>query len=274
MRFSLKDQNILGDLYKARTVHPHLEALFHFYEQLFQVQFAFKTRLQEGRDPGYLEDKKIDLAWLASGIPQVSFDELRIEAAPFIDLYREIAELLIRYAGYRPPDTGDPQPETILANAREVFDSKVPLVGADQAGDVIRTAGGLVLAPYLQLACEHLMPSIAQDAWHRGYCPVCGGAPSFAVVHGEPGSRTLLCSRCNGEWRFSRMGCPFCLDRDRQIYYPGEEGGYRLCVCEACHRYIKSREMRGASTECCLPVETLATVAMDIAARGKGYLFF
>ena len=51
MSFSPQDQNILDHLYKAGTAHPDLEALFHFYEQLFQVQFAFKARLKDDRHP-------------------------------------------------------------------------------------------------------------------------------------------------------------------------------------------------------------------------------
>ncbi|MDI6725426.1 MAG: formate dehydrogenase accessory protein FdhE [Smithellaceae bacterium] len=274
MKLSLQDQNILEHLHKARNAHPHLEALFHFYDQLFQLQFAFKARLKETYPATYPAGNEIDLTRLASGIPQVSFDELQMEAAPFVDLYRDIAALLIGHTGYLPPDNGEPQPETILAQAREILDSRAPLVGAGQPADLIRAASGLVLAPYLQLACERIMPRISQDEWHRGYCPVCGGAPSFAVLYAEPGFRTLLCSRCNGEWRFLRMGCPFCMERDQQTYYPGEEGRYRLYVCEVCHRYLKSREMPESASERCLPVESLATVAMDVAAQGKGCLFF
>jgi hypothetical protein len=274
MKISAHDQNTLEHLNKARTAHPDLETLFRFYEQLFKIQFAFKARLREDRHMGYLEDKEIDLAYLASGVPQVSLDELRIEAAPFIDLYRNIVTLLIRDMGYLPPDSDETRQETILAQAREIFNGKGPLVGAGERADVIRIASGLVLAPYLQLACEYLMPRITQSAWHRGHCPVCGGVPSFALVHAEPGFRTLLCSRCDGEWRFRRMGCPFCLERDHQTYYPSEKGGYRLYVCEACHRYLKSLDLQESASERCLPVETLVTVSMDVAARGKGWLFF
>jgi hypothetical protein len=274
MRIGPQDQNTLEHLHKAETAHPHLETLLRFYEQLFQIQFAFKDRLKYDRHIGYLEDKEIDLARLESGLPQVSLDELRIEATPFIDLYRDIVPLLIRHMGYPPPDSGEPQQEAILANAREIFNSRAPLVGAGQTMDLIRIASGLVLAPYLQLACEYLMPRITQSAWHRGHCPVCGGVPSFAIVLGEPGFRTLLCSRCNGEWRFRRMGCPFCLERDHQTYYPSEKGGYRLYVCEACHRYLKSLDPQESASERCLPAEALLTVSMDVAAQEKGWLFF
>ena len=274
MRFSPQDQNILEHLCQARAAHPHLETLFHFYEQLFQIQLTFKARLREDRHLGYLEEKEIDPDRLASGVPQVSFDELRMEASPLIDLYGDIAALLIRDTECLAPDNREPQPETILAHAREIFTSTVPLVGSGQPADVIRTASGLALAPYLQLACEHLMPRIPQSDWHRGHCPICGGAPSFAVVHAAPDFRTLLCSRCNGEWRFRRMGCPFCMEREHQTYYPTESGDYRLYVCEACHRYLKSLDLQESDSERCLPVETLSTVSMDLAAREKGWLFF
>lgn len=274
MNLSSQDQKILEHLHKARNAHPHLEALFHFYEQLFQLQFAFKSRLKEIDQNTYRIDKKIDLNRLAAGIPQVSFDELAMETTPFIDLYRDIAALLTGHTEYLPPANGEPPPESILALAREIMDSRAPLVGGGQPADGTRTACGLVLAPYLQLASERIMPRLKPDEWHRGYCPVCGGAPSFAVLYAEPGFRTMLCSRCNGEWRFLRLGCPFCLERDHQTYYPAEEGGYRLYVCEVCQRYLKSLEMPDPASERCLPVENLATVAMDVAAREKGCLFF
>lgn len=274
MKFSLQDQNILNHLHMAGDASPHLEALFHFYEELFHLQFAFKAQLKETDHAGFPVDHEIDLTRLASGIPQASFDELHMEAATFVDLYRDVEALLIRDTGYLPPDNGEPLPETILSHAREIFDSRVPLVGAGQPADVIRAASALVLAPYVQLACERIMPRITQDAWHYGYCPVCGGSPSFAVVYAEPAFRTLLCSRCNAEWRFRRLGCPFCMERDHQTYYPGEEGGYRLYVCEACHRYLKSIDMRESASERCLPFETIAAVAMDLAAQEKGSLFF
>jgi formate dehydrogenase maturation protein FdhE len=274
MRISPQDHNSLEHLRKARTAHRHLDALIRFYEQLFQLQFAFKARLKDDRHIGHFEGREIDPARLAAGYPQVSFDELRMEATPVMDLYRDIVPLLTRHMGFPVPDNGEPQQATILSHAREIFERKVPLVGSGQPADLIGAASGLVLAPYLQLACEYLLPRITQSAWHRGHCPVCGGGPSLAVVLADPGFRTLLCSRCNGEWLFRRMGCPFCLERDHQTYYPSEKEGYRLYVCEACHRYLKSVESTGSASERCLPVEALLTVSMDVAAREKGWLFF
>jgi len=266
-----KDQNLLDHLRQARTRQAHLEELFNFYERLFQAQFDFKVRLRGKKSSAHLGQKEIDLASLAEGTPQITFDELQIDQAPFFDLYQDIVDLFIRYADDPSPTKKVPQPDTIVRYAREIFDSRSPLVSSRQPAEWVRTASGFVLAPYLQTACEFIMPRIPQGAWHRGYCPVCGGPPSFAAFTTEGGFRTLLCSRCNGEWSFRRFGCPFCLERDQQTYYPGEEEKYRLYVCGVCNRYLKTLDGRESASDLCLPVEVLATVSMDIAAQEKGY---
>ncbi len=268
---SPNDQNLLDHLHKARIRHAHLEELFNFYERLFQAQFDFKARLRGKKAFTYLGQKEIHLASLAEGTPQITFDELNMEGAPFVDLYKNIVELLIRYAAYPPLGREAPQPDMTVSYAREVFDSRGPLVGPGQPAELPRTASAFVLAPYLQTACEFILPRIPQSAWHCGYCPVCGGVPSFGAFYGEGGSRTLLCSRCNGEWSFRRVGCPFCLESDQQTYYPGAEGAYRLYVCGVCNRYLKALDVRERDSDLCLPVECIVTVSMDIAAQEKGY---
>jgi len=265
------DQNILDHLRKAQTRHAHLAELFSFYEQLFHAQFDFKVHLRREDKPVYPGKKEINLTYLAEGTPQITFDELNIEGAPFVDLYKNIVELLIRNADYPAPAKKMPQPDMIVRYAREIFDSRGPLVGSSQPAELVRTASGFVLAPYLQTACEFILPRIPQSAWHCGYCPVCGGVPSFGAFHGEGGSRTLLCSRCNGEWTFRRVGCPFCLESDQQTYFPGAEGAYRLYVCGVCNRYLKALDVRERASDLCLPVECIVTVSMDIAAQEKGY---
>jgi len=275
MHFSPHDQRIIDHLNKAESIHPSWEKLFSFHRELMRVQFTFKELLRHEGYLGHLRGKDIDSDRLATGVPQVGFGDLRIEKSPFIDLYKEITNILTRGAEGLSSDTEEPQPEEILATTLEIFNSGAPLVGVAASDDLLRTASGLALAPYLQLASEYLMPRINQSAWHRGHCPVCGGSPSVAVVQAEPDFRTLLCSRCNGEWLFRRLGCPFCLERDHQTYYAAENGEYRLYVCEKCDRYMKTIDRQAAgSEERCLPVENLITFSMDIAAREKGWLFF
>lgn len=271
MLISERDQMILSDLQAAKEMRRDFGALIAFYEELFLAQFEFKARHAKRGQAGYLREKEINLRNLTEGMPQVAFHELGLAATPCMELYHRITELLIPYAGcVREPEENQ-QPEMILEYAREIFLSRGPLVVAGPHVDIIKTACGLLLAPYLQQACEFIMPRIKQSAWHRAYCPVCGGLPSFAALTPGAGLRTFLCSRCNGEWTYSRVGCPFCDSRGSQIYYPSEDGKYRLYACDTCRRYLKTVDMREGRVALSLPVESILTASMDVAAQERGY---
>jgi formate dehydrogenase accessory protein FdhE len=129
------------------------------------------------------------------------------------------------------------------------------------------------LRPYLDaLATVALRLPAVQD-WHRGDCPACGGAPDFAALEGEGGSRRLLCSRCDGEWRYARVGCPFCDNKDPKslAYFSAIDGRYRLYVCEQCRAYLKTLDRREAFDESPLAVERVLAVGLDLAAAREGY---
>jgi formate dehydrogenase maturation protein FdhE len=273
MPFSQRDQTILSDLEKAQATHRDLKELLDFYENLFRAQFAYKSRLEESGKAEDLSKKEINFAGLADGLPQITFDELNVESAPFMDLYKSIFQLLIPYAGDRHGLEADPPPEKIIEWAREIFLSRGPLVISGVTGDRARTASGFILAPYLQLACDLILPRIPLNLWYRETCPICGGRPAFAALTSETGPRTLLCPRCYGEWDYGRIGCPFCKSTESQTYYSDDEGNYRLYVCNACNRYLKTVDVRERKRNVCLPVECLVTVSMDIAAREKGFAF-
>ncbi len=93
----------------------------------------------------------------------------------------------------------------------------------------------------------------------------------MAALHTESGARILLCPRCNGEWRYKRVGCPFCEGGEPQIYYASEDERYRLYLCDSCRRYLKTVDLEKTGSDICLPVECLLTVSMDLAAQEKGY---
>ncbi len=271
MEFSPRDQAILSDLRKARLVHEDLNELLEFYEKLFLVQFAFKSTLRASGKGECLARREIDFTGLANGDPQISFKELDIQAIPSVDLYREIAELLIPYVGTEEGLEAEPPLERIVEWAQEIFLGRGPLVTSGDTGDPARTVTGFVMAPYLHLASELLLPRVPLNLWHREYCPICGGRPAFAALISDSSPRTLFCPRCYGEWSFNRIGCPFCKSNEAQTYYPGGEGRYRLYVCEACNRYLKTVDLRERGPDWCLPVECLITVSMDMAAQEKGF---
>ncbi len=274
MSFSQRDQTILSDLGEVLAIHPEMEGLLTFYVDLFRAQFAFKSRLAAFGEAEALDKKDVNLTGLTNGLPQITFEELKMQATPFMDLYKSIVQLLAPFADDRDGLETDPPPGKIIEWAREIFHSGSPLVISGTTVDWARTASGLVLASYLQLACDLIVPRVPLNLWYRGYCPICGGRPAFAALTSESGSRTLLCPRCYGEWSYGRIGCPFCGSTDSQTYYPSDEGRYRLYVCGVCNRYLKTVDLRERSMDWCLPVESIVTVSMDIAAREKGFKFY
>src|SRR5574340_1211630 len=120
-----RDQTILSDLHEAKKTHRDFGDLITFYEELFLAQFEFKARL--AKHSQYLQEKEINLRNLTEGIPQVTFNELDLASAPFMELYHRVTELLIPYAGCVEPEENQ-QPDVVLEYAREIFVSRGPLV--------------------------------------------------------------------------------------------------------------------------------------------------
>ncbi len=263
------DIQILQALAAARDEHKELAELLDFYRDLYEVQFEAKAEIA---DPEIRDEMAI--RWrLEGGIPQLAFDQMGIEAEYFGRLVERISQVLQRHnPGWEL--TREVPPGELVAMARQVFESWDTLTAPKpdaQVGSELRLehptalAVGFALAPYLQRAAEVLLPHLDLSAWTRGYCPVCGGRPNLALLE-QDGARRLLCSRCNGLWPYSRVGCPFCSSKDVQQYYPSEDGAYRLYVCPACHQYLKTVVLELRPTM--IPVvERLLTVGMDLAAR-------
>ncbi len=66
---------------------------------------------------------------------------------------------------------------------------------------------------------------------------------------------------------------PFCGNDDPKdlAFFASDDNVYRLAVCERCHRYIKTIDLRETSTERPLAAERVLTVGMDLTAQSTGY---
>ena len=127
------------------------------------------------------------------------------------------------------------------------------------------------LKPLLTQYAESLAPLVNQEHFRRRYCPICGGRPDFSFLDSERGSRWLLCSRCDTEWLFKRLECPFCDSPDQGAldYLADEKELYRLYTCQHCHNYLKTIDLRKTKEKVLLPLERLLTADMDIQAKGR-----
>ncbi len=260
---------MLRALEAAKERHPDLRAYYAFHGAVFEVLGEAKHQIGE---TAQIADKQLYQARLLQGQPALRFEELPLEAARFTQLVRTLAELLMRYDPELANQTIPESQAACLTLARQRFEEGQ--AGVNQSEITLAQASvDLALKPILQWAAERVLPRVNQTFWKRGRCPVCGGAPDFATLDEETGARHLLCSRCDSLWVYRRVGCPFCgtVDHSRLFYYPGEDKAYRLYVCDACGRYLKTIDLREVAREVMFPVERITTVAMDAAARQEGY---
>jgi hypothetical protein len=104
--------------------------------------------------------------------------------------------------------------------------------------------------------------------WTRTVCPCCGSSPDFILTDGEV--RTLVCARCDAEWRAPREGCLGCDATDTPLQMariPNAALGYDLVMCNDCGRFMKERARAGAAP---FLVERAITAELDHAAELRG----
>ncbi len=129
------------------------------------------------------------------------------------------------------------------------------------------------IRPSIEAAVENLRTEVEAEDWLKGYCPICGSLPHLSLLKEEAGKRYLLCSFCGYQWRIERLFCPFCSNKTPEslhYFYAEGEGTYRIDLCDKCHQYIKTIDVRKLE-ELDLNLEDLATVHLDILASQRGY---
>ncbi len=277
-------------LTQAAARDPELASFYEFQGRLCELQEKAKQGISATLE---MVDREALQSRLLHGLPLLAFAQLPLEAEYFAGLGTAIAQALMSY--YPGPSDRAPRAEPRdEASGRSLEGQTLPATSvewvalaerrfaenrAGQADEsptlrLAETAADLALRPYLAWAAEQIMPHLDQEAWKREYCPVCGGAPDFALLEEESGARRLVCSRCNSQWRYRRIGCPFCDTQDfsQIVYYPSEDEVYRLYVCRTCQRYLKTLDLRKTGARPVLvDVERITTVALDAAAREEGY---
>lgn len=78
-------------------------------------------------------------------------------------------------------------------------------------------------------------------------CPYCGQKPQMSVIQKIEGERSLLCSACNGLWRYKRTACPNCgVDEagNLQLTYANNNIKERGVSCQKCNTYILEVDLK------------------------------
>jgi FdhE protein len=213
------------------------------------------------------------------GVPLVTGHELRLDWDAFARLYRRLCQIAATHRAdlasqfHELAEAADAEPETVRTWVTHLL-AEGRLDETDDPAGLKAFILTHTLRPFLRAYAEAYGSLVDEAGWRRGYCPICGGEPDFAALMPEEGGpRRLLCSRCDNEWQFVRLGCPFCETRDhaKVHYYPEEDGSHRLYVCDNCGRYLKAIDLRQAPGPVLMAVERVLTVPMDVAAREQGY---
>lgn len=127
--------------------------------------------------------------------------------------------------------------------------------------------------PLLKSYGQAVLKQLPLTSWTASHCPVCGDQPTMAKLVGKEGARKLYCGRCETEWRYKRLGCPYCEDdnaSEASFITLEDKKQYRVYLCDHCKSYLKTVDERVVG-EVDLFCEDLATADLDELARAEGY---
>ncbi|MFB3855057.1 MAG: formate dehydrogenase accessory protein FdhE [Vicinamibacterales bacterium] len=273
------------ELRQLRATQPDLATAVDFQIALLQLQHRIQSRLAMPWfevDPGWLREQQ------GKGRPFLRFEDIPLDWTDVRLMFRQTADLLLRHEALDPATHGRLQSlareghtlEPLVvgwynqrAAPEKVQPGDVPagvLRGVD--ADTLDQVVTLALRPFLERCAEVLQQRLDFSAWTQAYCPICGGAPEFAVIT-RAADRMLLCSRCSGRWSFHPLACPYCHNDDRSLItsFASRDGHYRLYACDVCRRYVKAYDARRAARPVMLAVDSIATLPLDAAAIQRGY---
>lgn len=144
-----------------------------------------------------------------------------------------------------------------------------------------------ILAPVLRALVSSAteQPWNKENAWHEGYCPVCGSFPSIAwldkavfdeknaFLAGGGGKKHLHCGQCGAEWFFRRSACPACAEEGSGIIELLREAknaqGERLDWCTKCKSYCPVIDLRERESFPNLDTMALGMMHLDLVAAEK-----
>ena len=265
-------QEKLKRIYQIRARKPGFSDVMDFFEQVFIARDAVLQNIAVA-DP-YPGGHGISLR-LQEGFPLLEKRHFLYDAEVLLNCFYSLLEIVARRnpAGADAIRNRSDESRQLLKNMppADIVKALAPFAGES---DLMLFLLKECMRPWLERYAELLSPKVGEEKWHEGCCPVCGGLPCFAEIFGSENQRRLFCQDCGAAWQFPRLQCPFCsIDEHEKLEYfkPDGEPQYRVMLCSACKRYIKTADFREFTDGLVPEVEHPATLHLDVLARERGY---
>jgi FdhE protein len=276
----IKRINVIG------KIRPSHKEVLDFYKYIIREQHKIKPLIKVKRID---LNEEIAKNQMREGFPLIDKKEIKPDMDSATNLFTNICKSLMRNYKKAAPEIkkitqavrkGEIDLKELfgrlLAGEKEYIDSIAE--NKDINRWLLRVLAESSISPFLEAYAEKLKDYVDQESWFRNYCPVCGSAPLLGElknVEGVEGAKFLVCSSCGFEWRFKRLGCPFCGNGDhkklRHFNTEADGKGYRVDVCEECKKYIKTIDLRELKVEVVPHVDDMSTLHLDIIAQKEGY---
>ena len=274
MNYCSKD--VLKKLEEWQREQAVSSSFLESYKDLLAIQAWAEERISI-ETPGL--SRRAAKRRLDDGSPMLKFDDFKVDWDLANEVFKKVIALFSsspELSGEVPAFLASPDFRLQKGMAMTWFNgTEMPEAASEEGmnGNVMKAIIHATLKPFLAAYSNALIKNVETDNWRKGYCPVCGGAPDISFIEEEAGERWLMCSRCDAQWRFQRLECPSCGNKDHKTlsYFSDETEVYRLYVCDKCHTYLKAVDMKKAGKNVCLPVERLLTFDMDVQGQQKGY---
>lgn len=226
-------------------------------------------------------------AKLATGLPLLDDETLDFD----LPRLHHFAALLCDWAGDQPLlapaaaamaqalSAGTLTIEELLASTASGEDEAVRVLATRLTLDpaLLRTLAELTLSAGLMDLAQFLTPLLREAAipWDAPICPICGGEPLLAELQGSGGERMLRCATCGGGWRTLVSQCAYCGTGDSTMLHylaaEGEEGKYRIDLCDRCRGAMKGVTTFAATPPELLLIEDTALMHLLHEAQARGY---
>jgi len=269
------NSRILEKLEEQKQTCDELPQYLELYRDLLLIQVEASKNIPEPQ-PILTQDEVNGR--LMNGIPVLEWDAIHIDWPIYQKLFQKAASIISEHI--EPPIKGLKNISFEITALQEIarawYEGSSLSPWANTHGIAEELLSAIVhcaIKPFLVSQAKAIAPLIKQEQWRRRYCPVCGGKPDFAFLDKEAGARWLLCSRCDTEWLFRRLECPYCGNNNQNdlAYFTDDKGQYRLYTCKVCYAYLKAIDLRHAPAGALMPLERVLTLDMDRQGQEKGF---